>query len=318
MDWKQDQVLDFWRFVAARQDMFVRRVLRREPPPWTKDPVLAGHYFTNVYRELDRGTRYLLKHILPYADKSDDAPRDVLFSVIVYRFFNHIPTYEILCAEVCEEPLLRRRSWDPDKAIAVLSRYQKEGERIFTGAYMINATGAEGPGSKVPLVIGRIEVARADLDSIYVDMLQPGSMEKAHARLTAVPGISGFNAYEMVIDLCYGNAVLPWHENDWVHPGPGAIWGLEHLLADHHKPIRKPLAQEAIEYLRKFQAHYLRMAGVVLQGPPLTLRNVEHSLCEFQKYRKGQTKGRTKRTYKYVNPDLSPWDSLPEEFARWR
>jgi hypothetical protein len=42
----------YWRFAAARHDVYLRR-LRGEPPPWTDDPVIAAWRFTNVYRAAD-------------------------------------------------------------------------------------------------------------------------------------------------------------------------------------------------------------------------------------------------------------------------
>lgn len=317
MNWDRDAALRFWRFVADRQRVFVKRVLRREPPPWTDDATLAGVYFTNVYRELDRGTRYLINNILPYSAEDPIAPPDVLFSVVVYRLFNWIPTYEALTTEF-GEPFLRAQTWDPERAIALLDARQKAGNQITTGAYMINATGAVGPGSKNRLMVGRVENVRRDLDGLFLRLVNALGMESAHEALCRYDGISGFNAYEMVIDLCYPPVkLLPFEENDWVNPGPGAIHGLESLLTD--RPITRPLAQAAIEYLRVYQDRYLRMAKVELLGPPLTLRNVEHSLCEFHKYVRASAGGRSKRLYnlRKADGDLTPWANLPEAFTRW-
>jgi len=52
-DWKPAQPTKvfaaYWYLAAARQSMFFGR-LRGEPPPWTADPILARHRFTNAYR----------------------------------------------------------------------------------------------------------------------------------------------------------------------------------------------------------------------------------------------------------------------------
>ncbi|MGH3800161.1 MAG: nucleotide kinase domain-containing protein [Pseudonocardiaceae bacterium] len=37
-----------WRFTAERQRVFHARA-SGAPPPWTTDPVIAHHKFTNVY-----------------------------------------------------------------------------------------------------------------------------------------------------------------------------------------------------------------------------------------------------------------------------
>lgn len=52
----------FWRFVHERQEIW-RKKSASEPAPWTSDPILRCNSFTNVYRELDRGTLYLQQHL---------------------------------------------------------------------------------------------------------------------------------------------------------------------------------------------------------------------------------------------------------------
>ena len=53
----------FWRFAAERQAVFFRR-FRREPAPWTRDPIIARFKFTNAYRATDRVSQYLIRNVL--------------------------------------------------------------------------------------------------------------------------------------------------------------------------------------------------------------------------------------------------------------
>ena len=53
----------YWRFASERQEVFMRRVLGKRPP-WTADPILGGHRFTNVYRASDRVSQYLIRHVI--------------------------------------------------------------------------------------------------------------------------------------------------------------------------------------------------------------------------------------------------------------
>src|SRR5215212_7580545 len=43
----------YWRFAAERQAVYVARCEGR-PVPWTQDPILCAHRFTNCYRAADR------------------------------------------------------------------------------------------------------------------------------------------------------------------------------------------------------------------------------------------------------------------------
>ena len=305
--WREDRIAAFWRFVAERHNVFIRRVVERTPPPWTRDRILQSVYFTNVYRELDRGTRYLIVNILPHAARRH---RDGLFSVLLYRFFNLIDTYEFVCGLVHAKGVFPVGKWNATAVARALVKRQKAGHRLFTGAYMVQAIGARpGVGGKAELVVDRLTQAVLGFEALYEDLRAAPSMEAAHARLTAIPGIAGFNAYEIVIDLCYQQAVLPFHEDDWVHVGPGALRGLNTLLV---QPVTHARSAAVLSDLRTAQRLWRRQANVTLHGPDLTLRNVEHSLCEWFKYFRAQEGGRSKRGYREesANPDYTLWDGV--------
>jgi hypothetical protein len=59
----------FWRFAAARQEIFLRR-LAGQHSPWTTDPILRDHRFTNVYRASDRVSQFLIRHVIYEGDQS--------------------------------------------------------------------------------------------------------------------------------------------------------------------------------------------------------------------------------------------------------
>ncbi len=62
-----------WQFAAERQGVFFRK-LEGCPPPWTQDPIMARHKFTNAYRASDRVSQYLIRHVIYEGDQS---PGDV-------------------------------------------------------------------------------------------------------------------------------------------------------------------------------------------------------------------------------------------------
>src|SRR5438270_10873401 len=82
----------YWRFAEARQALFMRRV-RGESPPWTTDPVLAQHRFTNAYRVSDRVSQYLIRHVIY---EGTDEPEEVLVRIFLFELFNRIGTWERL------------------------------------------------------------------------------------------------------------------------------------------------------------------------------------------------------------------------------
>src|SRR5947199_59339 len=80
----------FWWFVCERQSIWRRRYIEKRPPPWTQDQILRTARFTNVYRELDPGTDYLIRNIL----ETSHGDEDKIFNVMVYRLIGRLETYK--------------------------------------------------------------------------------------------------------------------------------------------------------------------------------------------------------------------------------
>ena len=70
----------------------MRRVLG-STPPWTEDPILSVHRFTNTYRASDRVSQYVIRHVI--YDGSQKA-EEVFFRTILFKLFNKIETGEAL------------------------------------------------------------------------------------------------------------------------------------------------------------------------------------------------------------------------------
>ena len=122
----------YWRFAARRQDVFHRRV-RGEPAPWTNDPVLSAHRFTNAYRASDRVSQYLIRHVVY---EGDQAPDEVVFRALLFKLFNRIGTWELLSDALGP---LRADSFDVDRYDRVLSAAFEKGERLYSAAYIMPA-----------------------------------------------------------------------------------------------------------------------------------------------------------------------------------
>ncbi|RJO61032.1 MAG: hypothetical protein C4542_07420 [Dehalococcoidia bacterium] len=304
MDWHPEHVPQFWRFVAERHAVFVRRIIRLEPPPWSEDQVLRSVAFTNIYRELDRGTRELLRR-LPEQGK----PENQLFNVAAFRSFGWPATYDALGGYLTPE------SWSSKRMFHRLEALRAQGVKIFTGAYMITGHGGGGGGGKLRTIITNLTWLAEHVSRVLDELADATNPVQAHRVLMQVPGWAGFNAFEIMIDCCYPEVdILPssWLD-EWAFCGPGAIRGLDLLL---ERRIRLPQVQPALMELRDSQYDQLAAAGATLLGPPLTLENLEQALCEYQKYVRFKEFGRAKRTYDpaKASTDLRLWDTIPQRF----
>ena len=76
----------------------------------------------------------------------------------------------------------------------------------------------------------------------------------------------------------------------WANPGPGCRRGLAELFGDDRNPVSKMqyLLDEATNKSECWPDSY----------PPLEMRDIEHTLCEYSKYVRVCRGGWTKRRYR--------------------
>jgi hypothetical protein len=271
-------------FVRERHNIYLRRKAGK-PKPWTEDPILRNHYFCNVYRELDKTTVWFRENV---RDPLRHDPMVVLATTI-FRWFNFIPTGELLL----EHDLYTE--WNAKLAEDLLVARRNEGKQVFTGAYMIVSPAGE---PKIEGVIRRISKVWSDRESLMKRCLDWKKMQTAHADLMRYEGLGGFMAYEIVCDLRYTDILYDAPDKcTWCNPGPGAVRGLYRVLGwdfpkgdnSKHPPTPKDWQLKTQELLEILQRR-LRMR--------FEMREVEHNLCEADKYfRILLNDGRSKRRY---------------------
>lgn len=292
MNMSNKEYLDkFWNFIYERHRIWYVRFVLEQPAPWTEDPILQHYKFTNVYRELDRGTLFLLDNI-----KGKGNPVDDVWNIIIYRMFNRISTYEIVgykSLEWWQNPKNFRKAFDKWRAA------QESGQALYTDAHMVCAY-EHFPGKDK---LARFEYIFAGvLQGIEVLMRiiqRADTLGKVHAALVKFPGIGPFLAYEMAVDISY----CEWNnlgEDEWVNPGPGCQRGLKKIFpriknSDFMWRIKELRAIQSLEFARL----KLPFKDIAYEGKELTLRNIEHCLCEYSKWHKALTDtGRPRNVFK--------------------
>ena len=260
----------FWYFLNERHRVYVRRAAG-QAKPWTDDPILQAYKFTNVFRELDTGTVWLRTHFLePHAD---DDPSLLVFNVGWYRLFNWIGTGERLGWQT---------GWNPKAVSAKLKRAHARGEQVFTGAHIVYGGG--GRTGRAQSKIGAVVSATTELwrMSQYLASIArfTRSLQGTFDELTRLPGVGGFIGYEIVTDLRHTKVLRDAYDiNHWANVGPGALRGLRRL-----DPSVTP--SQALIRMRALLATSRQEIERVLEPhvPALELRDIEHTLCEFDKY----------------------------------
>lgn len=154
---------------------------------------------------------------------------------------------------------------------------------MFTGAYMVNSP----PGQpKLEAVCRRITKVWKDRAYLIGQIRRWTTMQYAHAELTRYEGLGGFVAYEIVCDLRYTHVLE--HARDkliWSNSGPGAIRGLYRLLG---REIQNKSNAATPPVPRNWEAQTRKLLALaqreLVDLPRLEMREIEHSLCEYDKY----------------------------------
>jgi NTP pyrophosphatase (non-canonical NTP hydrolase) len=286
----------YWRFAAERQRIFFQR-MQRLPPPWTDDPVLGAHKFTNAYRASDRVSQYLIRRVI-YRDDLPGDPAEVVFRILLFKVFNRIETWEMLEAAV--GPVVYA-NYSFDRYERVLTRAMDRGETIYSGAYIMPSAGSLGHKRKHRNHLALIE--RMMSDEFPVRVAEAGSMQRAFDLILAYPTIGDFLGYQYVTDLNYSD-LTNFTEMEFVVPGPGAIDGIRKCFADtgglnHAEVIRFMADRQEIEFER------LGLPFQDLWGRRLQLIDCQNLFCEVDKYARvrhpdiGGVSGRTRIKQKF-------------------
>lgn len=314
----------FFAYARKRQQILLDR-RSGKPAPWTDDRVLRRYPFCNVFREDDRTTRWFREHV---REPLQDRP-EVLLATVVFRMFNRIETGEAI---FCDDDLIDESSAFFEFAKtgktttmkrAIVSRIGMKGPYV-TGSYIISTPTGYSKLDGVLEILRRFWKDQREWEGLgagIMDTMGWGgeegaavilecndmSLEDTWKWLGKFDYLGRFHAYEIVTDLRHTALLERAPDKDtWANPGPGARRGLNRVLGRHYKDKRLTRAEqialmrELLVSSRDATMWPSALSKKLLEDwPRWELRDVEHTLCEFDKYermRLGQ--GRSKRLFR--------------------
>ena len=267
----------FYNYINERHSIYIRRSIG-EAFPWTDDEILQTYSFCNVYRELDKVTVWIRENWKePYADHPN-----LPFAMAVARQINWPDTLQEIGFP---------EHWNPERVKAIMQGRLDRKEKVYTGAYML--TGTLG-GTKVEQTIDKI------LTPLYENPppMHHHSLQDTWAEYLPYAGFSGFMAYEVVTDLRHSKYLENAEDiMTWANAGPGAKRGLNRI---HGRPLEQTIKPnqlnaemaELLDLASEYGAVYL---------PTLEMREIEHCLCEYDKYERVRLgEGRPRAKFKYT------------------
>lgn len=216
------RMLVYW--IEQRSRIHLLKDVYGMPKPWTLDPILQTVRFTNVKRELDKETQYLIKTVCLNPDLSIG---DKLANIFFFRIINKRQSVDGIF------PI----NFDPDYCFDY--DFYRQWEQhfpvdypIFKKVYMIS-----GPMGQMRTVcpdessfMSVIKYTHTLFEQGEFDIINASSTaQDIYAKLLGLKAIGTFLAYQMLVDLAYCPE-CPVSENEFVVAGPGCKNGLKLLF----------------------------------------------------------------------------------------
>lgn len=313
-DVSAEHVGEFFRLMFERQEIWYKRFQLKQPRPWTTDPYLRDYKFTNVYRELDRASQWLIKNVMLDWSLSIE---DLIWKIFIFRFYNQPDTFD---HNVYFVHLPKHKDFNPRKMWLETVTYREKVDNPWHTAYMMNMAFAPMPkdwkGQGLFKDEAYVKVAfpkiHAKVPEIAQILRNGATPEQIITALKSMPATADFQAHEFYIDFCYvakywKQPIMEWNENDYTNVGPGASLGLRLTFpslspAEQIKGIYwlKELAEEQLSMF-KGCFKYVKWDRKKKSYEPsldcnITLHQIEMWLCEYQKYWKMKIKAGKQRS----------------------
>lgn len=254
----------FVQTALERHRIYKKKELR-EPKPWTSNEVFQQFFFCNLFRQYDKCTKWIIDNVTPYGRWD---------LIILYRF---ISTYELF--EGIEETVDMSNLEEVEK---YLCERRKLGT-MFSGCFLRNPRikGGWVETYQAPFIV--IEQIRK-VENMLKNFLETNSLQEMVGFLKQFPGIGGFMGYEYACDFAYTEMFNPTDKYTWANMGPGAQKGMS--LLRYGSPEVKMKEDVWVSYAKELLVILKQWVESEFPEEDVSMREVEHWLCEYAKYRK--------------------------------
>ncbi|KAG6890210.1 hypothetical protein C0995_010221 [Termitomyces sp. Mi166 len=253
------------------------------PTRWSDDPIFQKYAFCNTYRVLDKLSQYLIREVI---EKGPQDLQEVIFRVILFNLFTKQETWELLVDKLGPLTWARYKREDYNR---VLSRAKKSGMPLYTGAFQKPAPKFEFKDAHLNHLCLLEVLMEAKLPARFQNAKY---LAEVYDYLLSFPSMGEFSTYQLVLNLTYTKA-LNFSGMDFVIAGPGASSGLRKMFGQQRlkkaKETHPDIEEELIRWLAVNQNVQFKRLGIDFSGLgpkrlPMDLIDVEHTLCEVDKY----------------------------------
>lgn len=298
-------LLYLYEFITQRYMIHLKKDVLKETPPWTTDKVLRDFRFTNIRREHDKESKWVIEHI---ANNPELCYEDKLLNVILFRLYNKHETAELLGMPI---PFLEAKDWNPEwyRGLFEAALVEDPKRVFFTGAFytvgMKNTLKKVTKEDYAPIRI--LKFIRILIDTGLVDTIKACSnQEKVYKKLISYDGIGGFLGYQFYVDMTYIKE-FPFSENEFTIAGPGCVRGINYLFKNRDGMtyeeclfwLRDNLDRLFIEKLGKDWDAKRVFWDLPEEDRCFNVMSLENCFCELSKYiRAKEGTGRPRKRYR--------------------
>lgn len=293
----EENLEHYKHYVIERQNVLKKRQ-QGLPPMWTDDKIIQNNRFTNIRRENDRVSKWLIENL---STNKDLDLEDKIWRTIIFRMYNTIN-----CAEtigISDPDFWSKVDYNSKKLESV-----EHDSYVYTNAYRIVQVKSiykkYYPDRQHRChILLYFNDLRNKLRGNILESLTENANSAYSWILKNVYGAGCFLAYQIFVDLTY-IPEYPISENHFVVSGPGCRTGLNFLFSDFNGLT----CEELLFWIRN---NFNRIFGYnyspeeLFSNEPEENRNwnvmsIENTLCEFSKYMYCLTNTHKKpRRYKY-------------------
>lgn len=264
LDVCEENLVEFFCNMYERQEIWYKRNILKLPAPWTDNPILRDYKFTNVYRELDNSSQYLIQNV--YLQEKDI--KQVIFSIFVHRIFNKAETFGYL--KKAADPYYtasgypKYKNFDVDILLSNLQCLEGTGVKTLNQeAYKINTYIWGGVPRWKAYTQNIIQKLWLDLDEL-TELITTGTAEQVIKRLRKYDGIGAFLSHEYYQDFCdlntyFAPGTVKFDKNSFTSVGPGCSVGIRLIFPS----LSEKDQIDGITWLRDLSLEYLEREGLI-------------------------------------------------------
>lgn len=286
----------FVYWINERSRIHLKKDIQHSPPPWSDDKIFQNVRFTNVFRELDKETKYIIDKV---CSKPELEYKRKIASIFMFRFLNKHQSVDALL------PVYPEFDGYMEYCKELIDKFPDD-YKPFNKAFMVS-----GMMGSFNAVVGKhkssIETCLLYCQHLwkneYFDRLvYAETAEDIYNIINSIDGLGKFMSYQIFVDMTYCPE-CPVSENEFVVAGPGCREGLK-LIFDKKSRMTP---EECLFWLRDNWKLLLERYNIDFNEEAvfadrsekeMNVMSLQNCCCELSKYHRAWNGGHITKRYR--------------------